>query len=154
MCEHVPLHVCTVPQSHSEIIISLVVTYTCWVPRTDCVPLMGALDYYCTALPSTAHVVYAIPSWPTTLPTDLYSAECLCVPLVMWCLVKWHLFLSHPVCHVYQPSFRVAVTASCPLVRRAKKRLSVNCSQKTKWARMWWTMWGSNQFTVSLSTVS
>ena len=27
------------------------------------------LYYYCTALPSTAHVVYAIPSWPVMMST-------------------------------------------------------------------------------------
>ena len=85
MCEHVPLHACTVPQSHSEIVISLVVTQTCRVPRTDCVPLISALVHLCS------HMFYC---------------SCLCFPLVkrhyllictvqnvsvshMQCLVKW-----------------------------------------------------------------
>ena len=47
----------------------------------------------------------------------------------------------------------MARTASCWHVRRAIKRLSVNCSLKTKWTGMWWTKWGIlTRFTVSLST--
>ena len=46
MWDNVPLHGCTVPQSHSEIVILLVVAHTCWVPRTDPVPLMGALVHF------------------------------------------------------------------------------------------------------------
>ena len=44
-------------------------------------------------------------------------------------------------CHIYWSYFRVASTASCWLVRKAIKTLSVNCSQKTKWTGMWWTWW-------------
>ena len=44
--DNVPLHGCTVPQSHSEIVILLVVAHTCWVPRTHPVPLMGALVHF------------------------------------------------------------------------------------------------------------
>ena len=59
MWDSVPLHGCTVPQSHSEILISL-------VPRTDPVPLMGALVWvlHCCLL-FAAHAFYASP-----LPND------------------------------------------------------------------------------------
>ena len=59
MWDNVPLHGCTVPQSHSEIVILL-------VPRTDPVPLMGALVWvlHCCLL-FAAHAFYASP-----LPND------------------------------------------------------------------------------------
>ena len=59
MRDNVPLHGCTVPQSHSEIVILL-------VPRTDPVPLMGALVWvlHCCLL-FAAHAFYTSP-----LPND------------------------------------------------------------------------------------
>ena len=55
MWDNVPLHGCTVPQSHSEIVILL-------VPRTDPVPLMGALVWvlHCCLL-FAAHAFYTSP---------------------------------------------------------------------------------------------
>ena len=119
------------------------------------------------------HMLSMPPSCPTTPPTVLYSAECLCVPHVMPCGNTIHIFtcciqsvyrhlsnvfcvvcVSAQGCHACQPSFRMTRTASCWHVRRAIERLSMNCSQRTKLTRMWWMKWGINQLSVSLSTLS